>query len=178
MRAFVLTVAAAFLLATPVARSGTKPGCQQARQAIVFYTAATHNWQARHDEPRTAAGHAATSPGCAYVKWSARRWQHRAHAARKDYQTWLRSTYAKWACVHSHEGSWSDERLPQMGGLQFDLGFQSTYGSEFLALWGDAGHWPVWAQLLAAERAFHGYAGYGPRGYGPWPNTAAACGLR
>jgi hypothetical protein len=53
-----------------------------------------------------------------------------------------------------------------------DAGFQSAYGSEFVARWGHAGDWPVWAQLIAAERA------YATRGFAPWPNTSAMCGLR
>lgn len=153
---------------------------------MVFYQQAAHRWQARHDAPLTAVGTAARSPGCQYVRWAGRLWQHRAWKARTDYEHWFSVTYAKWACIHSREGSWQDAGLPQMGGLQMDPGFQATYGPEFLALYGDAGHWPVWSQLLAAERAFHGYPpadhahpGAGsPRGYSPWPNTARACGLR
>lgn len=82
-----------------------------------------------------------------------------------------------WACIHRYEGSWTDPASPYYGGLQEDLGFQQTYGPEFLARWGTADHWPVWAQITAARRARDGYAGYGPRGYGPWPNTARWCGL-
>jgi hypothetical protein len=52
-----------------------------------------------------------------------------------------------------------------------DTGFQSAYGPEFVARWGTANNWPVYAQLIAAERA------YRSRGFGPWPNTAAMCGL-
>lgn len=96
---------------------------------------------------------------------------------RRVFGLWFRATYAKWACIHRGEGSWQDEGLPQMGGLQMDPGFQSTYGAEFLAAYGDAGHWPVWAQLLAAERAFRGYHGFAGRGFTPWPNTSRACGL-
>jgi len=162
---------------TQTARSGPSHRCGQAREAIGFYQRATHRWQARHDAPLTSSGHAASSPGCSYVRWAARRWQHRSRQARQEYERWFADTYAKWECIHLHEAAWNDEGLPQMGGLQEDPGFQATYGSEFVRLYGDAGHWPVWAQLLAAERAFHGYGRYGPRGYGPWPNTAAACGL-
>jgi hypothetical protein len=52
-----------------------------------------------------------------------------------------------------------------------DASFQSTYGPEFERRYGWASRWPVWAQLIAAERA------YRTRGYNPWPNTARACGL-
>lgn len=57
-----------------------------------------------------------------------------------------------------------------------DEQFQRTYGLEFFNLWGNAEHWPVWAQLIAAERAYHGYNGYRGRGYGPWP-TRQYCGI-
>lgn len=87
------------------------------------------------------------------------------------------SDMSAWLCIHSHEGAWNDPGSPYWGGLQMDMGFQSTYGSEFLRRWGTADHWPVWAQITAARRARDGYAGYGPRGYGPWPNTARECGL-
>lgn len=161
-----------------VARSGTHGhGCNDARSAINFYVSATHRWQARHDAPLSVAGHASKSPGCAYVRWAARRWQKHSRQAHREYLAWFTATYAKWACIHSHEGSWQDENLPQMGGLQFDPDFQSTYGSEFIKAYGDAGNWPVYAQLLAAERAYHGYHGYAGRGFYPWPNTARACGL-
>lgn len=80
-------------------------------------------------------------------------------------------------CIHRYEGSWTDPNAPYWGGLQMDYGFQDTYGHEYLKRWGTADHWPVWAQITAARRARDGYGGYGPRGYGPWPNTARICGL-
>ena len=54
-----------------------------------------------------------------------------------------------------------------------DRGFMETYGSDFIARFhGYANVWPVWAQMVAAERAYSS-----GRGYGPWPNTARSCGL-
>jgi hypothetical protein len=80
--------------------------------------------------------------------------------------------YSSWMCIHSHEGSWTDSGDPYWGGLQMDRGFMSTYGSDFIRRFGGyANVWPVWAQMQAAERA------YRSRGYSPWPNTAAMCGL-
>lgn len=175
---FIAAAFASIALASPIAqaRSGTH-GCLSARVAVSFYVSSTHRWQARHDAPRTPVAGVSSTAGCAYVRWAARTWQHRSRQAHRDYLAWFTATYAKWSCIHSHEGSWQDEGLPQMGGLQMDPGFQHTYGAAFVAAYGDAGHWPVWAQLLAAERAFHGYGGYAARGYAPWPNTARACGL-
>lgn len=84
----------------------------------------------------------------------------------------------KWLCIHDHESHlWTIHDPPYDGGLQMDAEFQFDYGPEFLARWGSAGHWPVWAQYVAADRAYSGYHGFPARGYSPWPNTAAACGL-
>jgi hypothetical protein len=81
-------------------------------------------------------------------------------------------------CIHEREAAWNDESASQQGGMQEDYGFQHTYGLEFVRRWGDAGHWPAWAQLEAAWRAYHGYHGYKARGWSPWPNTSRMCGLR
>lgn len=75
-------------------------------------------------------------------------------------------------CIHSHEGSWTDPNPPYWGGLQMDIGFMMTYGSEFYRQLGTADHWPPSIQLAVAIRAYH--AG---RGFSPWPNTARMCGL-
>jgi len=86
------------------------------------------------------------------------------------------STHSPFGCIHSHEGNWSDSGDPHWGGLQMDRGFQSTYGSEYMRLWGLSNDWPIWAQVVAGYRAYHGYHGYRARSYGPW-STAGACGL-
>lgn len=88
-------------------------------------------------------------------------------------------------CIHSYEGSWTDPNPPYWGGLQMDMNFQNAYGyriigknhpawrhkESFVAKWGTADHWPVWAQIAAGRH------GYYARGWSPWPNTARACGL-
>jgi len=177
-----LAATVALAAATPAAggREAIPSTCPGARAGVVFYRAAAHGWQARHDAPRTPTRHAERKIGCDYVRWAARRWQARAHAARSAYEAWFEVMLAKWDCIHDREGSWSDANsggAGHYGGLQMDLGFQGTYGSEFLRRWGTADRWPVYAQLLAAERAFHGYGGHGPRGFRPWPNTARDCDL-
>jgi hypothetical protein len=53
-----------------------------------------------------------------------------------------------------------------------DQHFMSLFGSQFVARWGSADNWPVWAQLEAAARAHESGLGFTP-----WPNTARACGL-
>jgi hypothetical protein len=183
VRALVLFGCALTLLACllPAPSDGARPSererCPQARKAVVFWRATADGWRARHDAGRHPTRNAETAVSCAYVRWASKRWRTRSRVARRDFGRWFRAVYAKWSCIHAHEGSWSDPGAPHWGGLQMDMGFQATYGAEFLRRWGTADRWPVWAQLLAAERAFHGYGGYGPRGFGPWPWTARACGL-
>lgn len=76
-------------------------------------------------------------------------------------------------CIHRYEGAWgSNTGNGYYGGLQMDVAFQTVYGSDFLARWGTADNWPAWAQVEAAVRAYRS-----GRGFGPWPNTARACGL-
>lgn len=83
----------------------------------------------------------------------------------------LRRLYEKWRCIHEREGAWNDPNAPHYGGLQFNDSFQRSYGPEFFKRWGDANHWPAFAQLVAANRAWE------VRGYAPWPNTGRACKL-
>jgi hypothetical protein len=76
-------------------------------------------------------------------------------------------------CIHHYEGAWNaNTGNGYYGGLQMDMGFQRTYGGAFVRRWGTADNWPAWAQLQAATRAYRS-----GRGFGPWPNTARACGL-
>jgi len=77
-----------------------------------------------------------------------------------------------WACIHRYEGAWNaNTGNGYYGGLQMDWNFMRAYGREFLRRWGTADRWPVYAQVIAAERARR------TRGYWPWPNTARICGL-
>jgi hypothetical protein len=76
-------------------------------------------------------------------------------------------------CIHHYEGAWNaNTGNGYYGGLQMDRRFQSLYGSDYVARWGTADNWPVWAQLQVAVRAYKS-----GRGFYPWPNTARACGL-
>jgi hypothetical protein len=80
--------------------------------------------------------------------------------------------YAQFMCIHSHEGSWNDQRNPKFdGGLQMDKTFQSSYAPWLVRLKGPAYNWTPLEQIWAAERAFR------TRGFGPWPNTRLMCGL-
>jgi hypothetical protein len=76
-------------------------------------------------------------------------------------------------CIHRYEGAWTaNTGNGYYGGLQMDRPFQSRYGADYVRRWGTADNWPAWAQLIAAVRAYRS-----GRGFGPWPNTARACGL-
>jgi hypothetical protein len=138
-----------------------------------------------HPSGALQAGKITHGPGsCPQILRAAKWMRSKAHEWRLKYERWtrdraarFRQLYEKWRCIHEHEGAWnSNTGNGYWGGLQMDMGFQGTYGPEFLHRWGTADRWPVWAQLTAAERAFHGFAGYGPRGYSPW-GTRGACGL-
>jgi hypothetical protein len=75
-------------------------------------------------------------------------------------------------CVSSHEGAVdSNSGNGYFGKWQADVSFMLAYGREFYRRWGVASNWPEWAQDVMAHR------GYRARGWGPWPNTAAACGV-
>jgi hypothetical protein len=166
------------LAAAPSARAAARPAsCAGSTRAILFYRYSTWRWQDQRDARRSPAGHAEQSRSCAYRQWAALRWRVRARQERGLYLRWFDATYAKWACIHEHEGAWNASSSTYGGGLQMDAGFQHTYGPEFETRWGWASKWPVWAQLVAAERAFRGFGGYHARCYTPWPNTARACGL-
>lgn len=77
------------------------------------------------------------------------------------------------SCIHHYEGAWNaNTGNGYYGGLQMDMTFQSTYGSDFMTQWGTADNWPVYAQLQAAIRAYKS-----GRGFYPWPQTARYCHL-
>jgi hypothetical protein len=76
-------------------------------------------------------------------------------------------------CIHRYEAAWdANTGNGYYGGLQMDLPFQSHYGPEYVARYGTADQWPVWAQLEVAARAYRDVGGFWP-----WPNTARVCGL-
>lgn len=70
------------------------------------------------------------------------------------------------------EGVWTAANEGYGGGLQMDATFQLNYGPEFLRQYGPAGRWPISVQLQVA------YRGWQVQGWGAWPNTSRACGLR
>lgn len=122
------------------------------------------------------AERAGSSP--AYRLWVRQRWYHRHLTWRVRYlhamsRPWSAAWYADIMCIHGGEGAWNDETgNGYHGGLQMDGSFETTYGPEFYARWGNAGNWPPIDQIIAAWRAYSS-----GRGFTPWPNTGAACGL-
>lgn len=89
--------------------------------------------------------------------------------------------YKAWLCIYRYEngghGWTANTGNSYYGGLQMDMGFQKTYGTEFLRRYGTADRWPPLTQMLVAERAYSGYKRERARGFTPWPNTARYCGL-
>ena len=106
------------------------------------------------------------------AKRAARRTYKRLRRDLRSIGLYVSPRESAWLCIHSHEGAWNaDTGNGYFGGLQMDRDFQRTYGPEFMARWGTANNWPVWAQIMAADRA------HKVRGFQPWPNTARFCGL-
>ena len=94
----------------------------------------------------------------------------KSYLANLKFSRWLVKGFA---CIHSTEGAWNDNTgNGYYGGLQMDFGFMHSYGAAYSRRWGTADNWPVWAQIDASIRAYKS-----GRGFWPWPNTAAACGL-
>ena len=156
--------------------------CPAARKGVAFYRAAYIRHRARMGagRPSTPAG---LTPACSHVRSAVSIWKARALVARHTANAVVfiretrklanarRALYEKWRCIHEHEGAWdANTGNGYYGGLQMDMSFQRAHGSQFLARWGTADRWPVWAQIAAAEDA------YKTRGFGPWPNTRRMCG--
>ena len=124
---------------------------------------------------RTLAGGASTRGG-----YQLRLWQRRSALAALDVsrhavrQARIPSSLEQaFLCIHRYEAAWdANTGNGYYGGLQMDLPFQSHYGPEYVARYGTADRWPIWAQLEVAARAYRDAGGFWP-----WPNTARVCGL-
>ena len=160
--------------------------CPSARKAVRYYAARLEFWRGKmgagpQASSKDAVGVATQgTPRSSCPRYLAHVLQRKARASRIAYKRWHRAwfqrTYEKWRCIHEHEGAWnSNTGNGYWGGLQMDYGFMHTYGPEFIRRYGTADRWPVYAQLIAAERAYHGFAGYGGRGFSPW-GTRGMCG--
>lgn len=157
------------------ARVSGADSCRALRKAVRYYMRHAREWRERIGQERVATGEPSrtSTQGArqSCPKYLARLWRSRAIAARAAYRRWFERLYAKWRCIHEHEGAWNDPNSPYWGGLQMTRWFQQTYGAEFYRRWGTADRWPVYAQLIAAERAWKQDGDFGQWG------TAPMCGL-
>jgi Transglycosylase-like domain len=159
--------------------SGVVRHCRSSREAVPFYRQNTWEVQARYLTDLADRTPIVRGRSCHWARYAADEWVARFKNALRGHTRHLQELrseahrlYEKWRCIHEHEGAWNaNTGNGYYGGLQMDMGFQRAYGPEHMDRWGTADHWPVWAQLQAAERA------YASRGFGPWPNTARMCGL-
>lgn len=153
-----------------VALPGGRVGrCPNARRGHRYYSRRVAE---RRFQLGAEAWHAAPTPrGCARARRAAYLLRARARQLRRHFEAWYAEAYARFRCVHEHEGSWTDPNPTYYGGLQMDVDFMRAHGPEYLRRWGTADRWPIWAQLRAGERAL------ATRGWSPWPNTARTCGL-
>ena len=149
--------------------SGGEAKCRQLRRALHWYVQKAREWWRRMGAGAGPRRSIAENPCPRYLSHL---WRQKAIAARHAFERWFTRTYEKWRCIHEHEGAWdSNTGNGYNGGLQMTPWFQATYGAEFLRRLGPAHLWPIWAQLVAAERA------YATTGFRQWPNTARMCGL-
>lgn len=111
-----------------------------------------------------------------YAKDRHRRAQHRSsHCISASVAAWANSWAAR--CVSSKEGGIaSNTGNGYYGKWQADPSFASAYNPDEARTFGPyayahGGAWPEEEQDVMA------YNGWRARGWSPWPNTAAACGL-
>ena len=136
------------------ATSSRSEKCPAARRALRWYQRHEREWRVKMGAQGKPVKAARATAECPRLRYLAQRWRDKARAARARFASWHDATYEKWLCIHEHEGAWNDDDPPYWGGLQFSDWFQRHYGPEFFARWGTADRWPVWSQLVAAERAW------------------------
>jgi len=169
------------ILVAVVAQSAVAPGAAPAsveRRAPVLdeirvLRAETWRWERLMGVRRTPATRSAErSSSTSYRRWVLAYWKDRARRARTRAKNPPR--LGAWICIHRHEGPWNASTgNGYYGGLQMDMAFQRRYGLFLLRAKGTANRWRPIEQIWVAERAYRS-----GRGFGPWPNTARACGLR
>lgn len=150
--------------------------CPHARKGLRFYTKRAREWR-----ERMGAGSESSSVplvrsrdrACPHLRRLAAAAKLKSWAARLEFEHWFSRTLEKWRCIHEHEGAWdASTGNGYWGGLQFSDWFQRHYGPEFYARFGTADRWPIFAQLVAAERAWREC-----RCFSQW-GTASRCGLQ
>jgi hypothetical protein len=102
-------------------------------------------------------------------------WMFGAFKKRGDHLAAVkRDRFPKLLCIHRLEGSWTAYNpAGYYGGFQMDWNFMRQWGPDRLGRYGgrDARSWHPSDQMAVASRAVAHI------GFGPWPNTARACGL-
>lgn len=91
--------------------------------------------------------------------------EHRAALARLAPAT--PAHMAGWLCIHSREGSWTDEGAPYYGGLQMTYGWMGAVG--------DAAQLSPLDQMWAAERVSARYGFSSAWMSSQWPMTYPPC---
>jgi hypothetical protein len=107
---------------------------------IDHYRALTWRWQRLMGKRLTPTDYSAReTESKLYRRWVLRLWQRRAVAARRQAQH--PPGLSDWLCIHRYEGGWDLIDGPYYGGLQMDMEFQRTYGSDLLRAKGTADNW-------------------------------------
>jgi Transglycosylase-like domain len=142
-------------------------------QDIVSFRDQTWRYQRTMGVRSTPYAHSAVGKhGRGYKLWVRELWHSRAKTARKRFVAGPPHR-AGWQCIHRYEGPWNARTGNGFyGGLQMDYGFMRTYGAHLLRKKGTADRWTPLEQMWVAEKAHRS-----GRGFGPWTNTARACGL-
>jgi hypothetical protein len=83
----------------------------------------------------------------------------------RPHTSWLVGAFL---CIHSHEGSWTDDGAPYWGGLQFGWSEWQRFGGRYA---------PQANLATPMQQIAAGIAYWRVAGFSPWPNTARMCGL-
>ena len=153
------------------ARQTPQPDSWILRDINGFRNQTWHYQRTMGVRPTPYADVAAEKESRRFRLWVRDLWRSRLSTARKRFV--LGPTHrSAWQCIHRYEGSWRDGGAPYWGGLQMDMSFMRTYAPHLLRRKGTADRWTPLEQMWIAEKAHRS-----GRGFGPWPNTARACGL-
>lgn len=169
----LVLVLAALVRPQPADARSTRVGLVE---QISDFRAETWRWQKLMGKPRTPTTFSERQiASSAYRAWIRDLWRKRALVAER--RAAAPPHRSQWLCIHRHERhplqGWATRTgNGYYGGLQMDISFQRSYGSEILRRKGTADNWSALEQMWVAERAYRS-----GRGFRPWPNTARSCGL-
>jgi hypothetical protein len=176
---FLLLAGVLVLALAALTHSGTAGASTQRAEVLAqvdTFRAETWRLQRLMGKPRTSTAYSErTAKSSAYRLWVRDLWRKRLAVART--RAAQPPHRAAWLCIHRHErhpaqGWRTRTGNGYYGGLQMNISFQRSYGPDLLRRKGTADRWTAVEQMWVAERAYRS-----GRGFGPWPNTARACGL-